>query len=305
MTSVFQATTIVVPGKPIGRWLNHDPESLRYLVAEGEEVTGVVRHPSFISRLDQGDVGACTGNSVVDTLGCEPYYATVAVGTTLNEALALAIYSDAEVIDGNGPYPPNDFGSSGLSVAKVAKKRGLISGYQTATSLQAALTALTSGPVITGVNWYEGFDNPDANGIVSISGQVRGGHEFAVVGYDANAKTVTAMNSWGASWGVGGYFTFSWADWTRLLAESGDVTVFVPVNQPAPVPTPVPVPVPVPTPTPTPTPTPVPVPTPVVIPQPVLDAWEANRAWRSRRHIGQNAAAVKVELAMGRALGLK
>ncbi|HEY7938869.1 MAG TPA: hypothetical protein VID05_03495, partial [Acidimicrobiales bacterium] len=57
--------------------------------------------------------------------------------------------------------------------------------------------------------------------------QVRGGHEFELVGFDAEARTVHAVNSWGTHWGLHGRFTFSWDDLERLLskAEQGDATV--------------------------------------------------------------------------------
>jgi hypothetical protein len=79
-------------------------------------------------------------------------------------------------------------------------------------------------PVITGVNWYEGFDKPSADGVVEISGSIRGGHEFEVHGIDVDARTVRCVNSWGPDWGDGGSFTMSWSTWDRLLHEQGDVT---------------------------------------------------------------------------------
>src|SRR2546423_656913 len=52
---------------------------------------------------------------------------------------AVKLYSDEEVLDGDGPYPPNDNGSTGLTCAKVLKRAGMISGYQHTFSLDAAL----------------------------------------------------------------------------------------------------------------------------------------------------------------------
>jgi hypothetical protein len=101
-----------------------------------------------------------------------------------------------------------------------------------------AACGVLGGPVITGVNWYEGFDNPDASGNVSISGSVRGGHEFEIVAVDVDAKRFRAPNSWGDRWGDGGYFQFSYADYERLLSEDGDATQFVPITAPSPTPTP-------------------------------------------------------------------
>jgi hypothetical protein len=121
-------------------------------------------------------------------------------------------------------------------------KAGLIAGCQHALSLDAALKGLGKLPCITGVDWTEGFDNPDANGRVKLGGSVRGGHEFCVYGIDVPNQLVWARNSWGPSWGLNGCFNFSWDDWGQLLSQQGDATFFVPLTSPAPVPTPTPTP---------------------------------------------------------------
>lgn len=251
--------------RPLGRIVQHDPRSRAYGVAKSSTPLHSVMHTSSIGILDQLKLGSCTGNATVGALGCDPFYATLPGWGELDEALAIAIYSAATRLDDiPGEYKPTDTGSSGLGAAKAAKAAGLISGYQHAFSIDEALSALMDGPVITGVNWYSSFDRPDANGLIAIDAgaTVRGGHEFAAVGYDAQSNLVSFRNSWGPGWGKDGTFCMTVATWTRLLDEQGDVTVFVPLSQPAPVPTPVP------TPTPTPTPTPVPTPGPDAAPFP-------------------------------------
>src|SRR5206468_2880939 len=124
-------------------------------------------------------------------------------------------------------------------------------GYTHATSLGACYTMITKGPFAVGVSWYDGMDNPTSEGVVHATGQVRGGHEFEILNYNASTGLWEAVNSWGDSWAKGGHFYIPDADLARLLAEQGDATQLTPVNVPAPVPTPTPVP-PIPTPTPTP-----------------------------------------------------
>lgn len=232
----------------LGRNVKHDSRSLQYLYQVPEGVTlQSVRHTRNIPVLDQGNLGSCTGNATVGAVGTAPLYESYVkeggisqvTSVALDEKEAVKLYSEATALDSyQGTYPPNDTGSDGLSVAKAAKAEGLISGYQHVTNLNTALLALQTYPVITGVNWYEGFDNPDVNGLVKVSGQVRGGHEFVVDEVDVLKQLVGATNSWGNSFGVNGRFYFSWADWTRLLKESGDVTVLLPLTVPAPTPTP-------------------------------------------------------------------
>lgn len=237
----------VVPGRRLGRHVWHDSRSLAYLYQR--RYRGALLNDTFFERhgpiLDQGEAGSCTGNAEVGELACDPFFATLpAMHPTLDETLALYLYSAAEDIDGDGPYPPNDNGSSGLSVMKAAQKRGLISGYQHITSLSGMLDALQDRPVIVGVNWYDSFDGPDSSGYVTISrnAQVRGGHEFLVRGGKIADRRLLADNSWGEGWGVRGSFEFSFATMERLLAEDGDCTVAVALDMPAPQPEPLPVP---------------------------------------------------------------
>jgi hypothetical protein len=80
-------------------------------------------------------------------------------------------------------------------------------------------------PVITGTNWYSGMFTPKLGGLVEISGNVVGGHEYEVVGIDVEHKLVKCANSWGTTWGDKGFFYMTWDTWGRLLSEQGDVTV--------------------------------------------------------------------------------
>jgi len=232
-----------VPGKRLGRNITHDSRSLLYLVAERYSVANVL-WPRNIPILDQGDVGSCTGNAETGALGSGPLYAALPAGhPALDESLALRLYSAAEVIDGDGPYPPNDNGSSGLSVSQAAKAAGFISGYQHATTLAAMQSALQAAPVIIGINWYDSFDSPAADGLITISrnAEVRGGHEVLVRGVDFAAGQFHADNSWGSSWGVAGSFLIGFDTMSRLLSEDGDCTAPVPLSVQPPQPTPAPV----------------------------------------------------------------
>jgi hypothetical protein len=108
----------------------------------------------------------------------------------------------------------------------------MVSGYSHAFDMTAALAALQIGPVITGVNWYEGFDTPNADGLVKISGQVRGGHELGARGYEPAANPDDSLilldNSWGPGWGDLGHFYWTVGTWKTLLAQQGDVTILQP-----------------------------------------------------------------------------
>lgn len=238
-------------GGRLGRHVEHDPRSRAYALSEDllPSTYSSATHTVRIPVLNQGDLGSCTGNAAEAFAGTDPLYAAIPAtvkarptgDADADETQAVALYSAATRLDNvQGVYPPTDTGSTGVAVAKAAQKAGLISGYQHAFSLDSALKALSVSPLIVGVNWYEGFDSPDSSGLVTISGSVRGGHEFLLYGIDATKQRVLARNSWGESFGLKGTFSFSFDDFGRLLDEDGDATLFVPLSSPAPVPTPTP-----------------------------------------------------------------
>ncbi len=240
-------TEVLDQSPGLGRHIEHDERSKAYAFDTSGLVLASVRHPRHIPVLDQGNLGSCTGNAAVGALGTEPFVGSLDE-KMLDEPYAVGIYSDATKADGiRGKYPPTDTGSSGLAVANVCQKRGLVAGYQHTFSLEDALKALTVTPVLAGVGWYSGFDSPDSADIVSISGSIRGGHEFVLDEIQLEARLVGATNSWGTAYGDKGRMYFSFADFERLLGERGDITVLIPNT--APIPTPVP-PAPAPTPSP-------------------------------------------------------
>lgn len=214
-------------GFPLGRRVEHDPRSLEFPYEAAAVPLKTLAHRSYGLPFDQGDLGSCTGNAAAGAINTIPvHYSGEKV---LKETDAVSLYELATVFDGYpGTYPPNDTGSSGLAVAKAAKQKGYISKYTHAFSLDTALQALQAGPIITGVNWYEGMFTPTVQGFVHPDGELAGGHEFLVRGYVAAKRPyVLCMNSWGTGWGLGGKFKLFVDEWERLLSEDGDVTVLV------------------------------------------------------------------------------
>lgn len=210
----------------LGRHIEHDARSRLWAIED--RLFGAVDTVWWNRRtpiLDQGDLGSCTGNAMAGALGCEPL-----IGTRdpeqLTELLAVRLYERATQLDHfPGEYPPEDTGSSGLAVAKAARELGFIGAYHHAFTTIGMLRALQHGPVIVGISWYEGFDAPDIDGIIEISGQIRGGHEVLIRGYDHDAGLLHGDNSWGPQWGARGSFSMSLDTWARLRRDGADVTV--------------------------------------------------------------------------------
>jgi hypothetical protein len=118
-------------------------------------------------------------------------------------------------------------GATSLAMARVWQRRGFIASYRWGYSLSEFLTAIRSGPVLLGVNWYEGMDDPDPkHGIIRAIGRNRGGHEIVANGVDLAGGVVRLANSWGREWGSRGFAYLPLEDLAKLIAEDGDVLIF-------------------------------------------------------------------------------
>ncbi len=227
-----------IPSKDnrLKRFVHHDPRSKNYKFDTSKLAIQSVTHIRHIPILNQGQLGSCTGNAGIGDIASDPLFNTIPKNSkySLNESGAIKLYSDAEVIDGNGGYPPNDFGSSGLSIAKALKNANLISSYQHTFSMDDALKASTLYPFMFGTNWYDGMFYPDNDGRVHITGEIAGGHEIVCRQIDAENKRVWFDNSWGLSWGLQGRFYLTFADFETLLHQDGDVVILLPNITPVP-----------------------------------------------------------------------
>jgi hypothetical protein len=204
---------------PLGRKVHHDPRSLNF-PAPVSSAHKPVAHVHHGPVLNQGKIGSCTGNAMAQAINTDPFSPT----KLLVEADAVAIYSAATRIDPSpGEYPPQDTGSNGLSVAKVAQKMGLIGSYTHAFGLDHAIGALQLSPLLLGIHWYQDMFTPDTQGFVHPGGTLAGGHEILAIA--DTGKHLVILNSWGRTWGRQGTFLLSYDDFGALLADDGDVVV--------------------------------------------------------------------------------
>jgi hypothetical protein len=214
----------VVPGRRLGRHLNHDPRSRRF-AATPEPVLRSVTHRLWGPVLDQYKVGACTTHALAHALNSSPLH--VAGRPLLRGPDALRLYGITTGLDPyEGTYPPDDTGSDGNSACKAARQEGLLAGWEHAFTLEQALSALVRQAVIVGTVWTGGMDEPDSAGFLRPkTGRYRGGHEYALIGLDVKRRTVTMVNSWSSRWGANGRARITWDDLEWLLGQEGDLTV--------------------------------------------------------------------------------
>ena len=192
------------------------------------KVTAIEHTPfeGFVFNMEvQGDnsyvanglgVHNCVGYAGSNWKQCSP------IRTPVTNQTGTDDYMACKQVDG---LPPN--GSDGTydrALMKVYVAQGIIDRYLWATTPEELKNwILMVGPVMVGTPWYGSMFNPDAKGLVTISGTVVGGHEYLVRGWSNTAKKYRCSNSWSAHWGIDGDFWIREADLNRLVfAENGD-----------------------------------------------------------------------------------
>jgi hypothetical protein len=183
--------------------------------------------------LDQGREGACVG------FGWTAEALSTPVAVDLKRlkadapddptAFAHHIYERAKVLD---IWAGEDYdGTSVLAGAKAMREAGLVKEFRWCFTIEDVIDALmTKGPVVLGLYWYEGmYDAPE--GILSVSGEIVGGHCITAVGYKlaedspTGEATIILQNSWGYSWGIWGLAEIRVSELADLLKNAGEACV--------------------------------------------------------------------------------
>jgi C1A family cysteine protease len=203
--------------------------------------------PSFDLRTgcppvyDQGQLGSCTANAIAGAVEFDLikenqkrifipsrlfiYYNERVIEGTVNSDSGAQIRDGIKTVASQGDCPetlwPYDIAKfevkpSPNCFAQAMKYRAV--QYQRLTQdLNQLKACIFSGyPFVLGITVYESFESQQ----VATTGhapmpaadeKVIGGHAIVCVGYDDSQQWFTLRNSWGASWGMGGYFTLPYA----------------------------------------------------------------------------------------------
>jgi C1A family cysteine protease len=92
----------------------------------------------------------------------------------------------------------------------AAARRHKIKDPNPISTLDALKTALTNGPAVCAITFYEGFASAKTakTGVVDMpkpKERVVGGHAICIVGYDDSKELLKFQNSFGKDWGDHGY----------------------------------------------------------------------------------------------------
>ncbi len=197
-------------------------------VSPQPRVKKVWGYPRF--RNNQGREGHCVGFGWANELNGQP------VGFNFNDADAHQIFYGAQKIDREVHKLNFADGATVIAGAKEVQRLGFISGYRWGFGIEQALDALIGhGPVVFGINWYDGMYETRPSGLVEVNGSLVGGH--CITGFGFNPKmrlireglktyeVVPWVNSWGKGYGRNGIAYIKVEDLDRLLREDGEACV--------------------------------------------------------------------------------
>ena len=173
--------------------------------------------------LDQGDTNQCTAYSLLHYMADGPVTHR-GLNPIADPVLVYDLIQQQDLAEGRD-YGP-DGGATMLAQQKAALSLGWTGEYRWGYTLEELVTALlTTGPVILGINWYSGFDDPDKTGKVALTGALRGGHAIECNGVSLTSERFRLKNSWGKSYGLNGHCYVSFPDMERLIKEDGEVVL--------------------------------------------------------------------------------
>ncbi len=200
--------------------------------------------------VNQGQIGICTGNALAGAFGFlemkelgakngpeifipgnyEPasrlfiYYNERAIEGTVDQDAGARIRDGVKVLTKTGvcreaawKYQANLLTKRPTPGAYKEASDHCITEYLRVTSLAQMKSSLAEGyPVVFGFTVYESFESAQVakTGVMPMPAageKVMGGHAVLAVGYDDEAKGIIVRNSWGADWGMKGYFVMPYA----------------------------------------------------------------------------------------------
>ncbi|HEY6807812.1 MAG TPA: C1 family peptidase [Gemmatimonadales bacterium] len=184
---------------------------------------------------NQGQLGSCTGNALAGALEYLEkkdglpfvnlsrlfiyYNERVIEHTTKSDAGAMirdgikTLVKQGVCAEPKWPYRPASFAKRPAAACYKEALTHQVTSYQRITALSEMRACLASGfPFVFGFTVYEQFESPEVarTGVVHLPGpgeRALGGHAVLAVGYDDAQRRFTVRNSWGAGWGMRGYFT--------------------------------------------------------------------------------------------------
>jgi C1A family cysteine protease len=225
-------------------WVPDLPDHRDYLYGAVRPVPPALPERVDLRRLcsrveDQGTLGSCTANALAGALEFlenkdrVPFADLSRLFIYYNErAIEHSVGSDSGAMLRDGiktlakqgvctekrwPYIVSRFAKKPGAASYKEASDHQITSYRRILTLGEMRTCLAEGfPFVFGFTVYESFESrrTAATGVLDMPKhreKALGGHAVMAVGYDDAEKRFIVRNSWGAKWGMKGYFTMPYA----------------------------------------------------------------------------------------------
>jgi hypothetical protein len=171
--------------------------------------------------LDQREYPHCVAFASLAMLLAFPITASPLRAGETPAQYAASLYREAQTLDS---LPGTDYdGTTVRGAAKALKARGLLTSYAWAWDAATVVRyVLTRGPVVLGVDWFEGMTELGHGATAYAKGASLGGHAVLMIGADPARGRVRLLNSWGAEWGENGRCWLAIKDLDKLLRNGGE-----------------------------------------------------------------------------------
>ena len=221
--------------------------------------------PGMMPPYDQGQIGSCVANGTGGAVeydrikqGCPPvtparlmiYYNGRAINGSIDQDSGITIHEGVQALIQQGvcpetewPYIESQFAVKPTDQCYADALKCKVMTNKWVEQIAHAVCGVLSGvanngvplPVLVGVQVYSSFMSDEVmhTGVVPMpqKGQAAlGGHCILLVGYDADKQVFIFRNSWGTTWGMGGYGTipFAYILSPKLAAELGTISSITP-----------------------------------------------------------------------------
>lgn len=230
----------------------HDVRDFKFTAPVGVTVPSAVDLSGGCPAVyDQGELGSCTANAIGAAIEFDQikqnkawdfmpsrlfiYYNERAMEGTIHEDSGAAIRDGVKSVNTNGvckeslcPYNIKNFTKkpSQQAYKEAILHKSLQYAKLDNTNVLNLKKCLAGGlPFVFGFTVYEYFESPEmaSTGVLNMPAaneQNLGGHAVMCVGYDDAKKAFLVRNSWGASWGLKGYFWMPYEYMTNVNLAS-------------------------------------------------------------------------------------
>lgn len=198
-------------------------------------ITNVDLRPYCPPVYDQGELGSCTANAIcaayeIDEIKQKEtsvfmpsrlfvYYNERDMEGTVNEDAGAIIHDGIKVVNTIGVCPESDwmYDISKFTIKPPQNCYDEAQNHKTKDyrslkqDLQQLKQCLINGfPFVCGISVFESFESEEVakTGIVPMPGpneQCIGAHAVGIIGFLDSKQSFILRNSWGSSWGDGGY----------------------------------------------------------------------------------------------------